>query len=518
MKVYQTLQKIALPNNDIRPLGFIVSALLTLLWFSKGQPINIDGITYLQLAQIYLNSGFMATLHSYGWPFYPIMIALSSKILGLSLFRTAMCLNMLLLGLITVAFVSIARTLKLSFISQCIACFLIIFFSKLVGVAGQFFRDYGFYAFMLFSFNAFLHFEQEEKYRWYIIWITSTIIASLFRIEALVFILVLPFVTLFWQSTQRTSLLVKTLGTYLLVFIVLSLTYFLFVVTHGSNTKIYTLVTTDFIHIFTYIGNSYQKNTAILKQNLLSVYGYDFAGTILISGVIGIIVVCLIKNMLPFYLFLAIYGWASKALKLTKNQRWIFAGFIFTNILIVTGFAFQHLFLSGRYTLFLSILLFIPIAPAIETFYKTYSHQLTPKHLAGYFSTFILLMLLGSMIASTVSIGTDNRNYIQSADWINQNTPTTAKVYMSDPRLTYYVKRNGTRFPEDFSWGVVFTVPEMLQSIQQKQFNYGMLITRKAQIASVISQAQQQHLTLIKSFPNNRGDQVLIFQNSAAKP
>lgn len=517
MRVYQRLQKIALPNNDIRPLGFIVSALLTLIWFGKGQPIGIDGVTYLQLAQTYLNSGFMATLHAYGWPFYPIMIALCSKILGISLFHAAMGLNMLFLGLITVAFVSIARTLKLSFISQCIACFVIVFLPKLIGEAGQFLRDFGFYAFMLFSFNAFLRFELGEKYYWYIAWIGLTIIASLFRIEGLVFLLTLPFVTLFWRSTEKKWLLIKTLGTYFVFFIGLMLVYFIVVTMHANNTQTHVLIVSDFIHVFTNIAVSYHGYTQILRQNLLSIFGYPFAGTILISGVIGIIIVCLIQNMLPVYWFLTIYAWANKALVLTKNQRWIFAGFILTNVFIVAGFAFQHLFLTGRYTLLLSLILFIPIAPAIESFYKTYSHQLTPKHLAGYFSTFIVIAAVISIIASVIHIGADNRYYIQSANWVNQNLPTTAKVYMNDPRLTYYVKRQGTKFPQDFPWGQNLTVAERIQIINQEQFNFAMLITRKAQIASVINLAEQQHLILIKSFSNNRDDSVLIFQNNAAK-
>lgn len=512
MKFYQICKKIALPNNDIRPLGFILGVLLTLLWFSKGQPINIDGITYLQIAQTYLNSGFHATLHVYGWPFYPILIGLCSKFFGLSLFSAAKLLNVIFFGLIAVAFVSIARTLKLSLISQGIACFVILCYPKLINEAGQFYRDFGFYCFMLLGFNALLQFQAKEKYRWFIAWIILTTLGGLFRIEGLVFLFTMPVIILFWESSQKKQLLLKILGTYVVILAAMILFYFLVVSEHSKSSQFHALISADFVRVFNHITTSYITNKQLLKEHLLLVFGYHFAGTILISGVIGIIIMTVIKNMLPFNLFLSIYAWSSKSLLLNKNQQWIFIGFVLTYLIILAGFAFQHLFLSGRYVFLLCLVLFVPIAPAIEAFYKKYWRQLNPKYFAGYFSTFIVISALISLFASVFQIGANNAYYIQSSTWVNQNTPANAKVYMSDPRLTFYVKRNGSKFPADFPYTATHPIPQTIAAIRAGDFTYAMLVTWKAKTPLTLKLTAQSHLKLIKDFTNNRGDAVLIFQ------
>ncbi len=512
MKYYQLLKKIALPNDDIRPLGFILSILLSLIWYSKGQPINIDGMTYLQLAESYVNSGMGALFHNFNWPFYPLIIGICSKFLGLSVFAAANLLNTLFFGLIVVAFITISKTLQLSLTSQIIACAVILFFPTLANERAQLYRDYGFYCFMLLGFNAILRFEMQETYQWFIAWIVFTLLAGLFRIEGIVFLFTVPVFTLLWQSSQKKWLLIKTLGTYVVIIAALSVFYFSVIAVHYRNLQVHSLISTDFVRVFQHIASDYATNKQILNDHLLSIFAYNNAGIILISGIIGIIIISIIKGMLPVNLFLSIYGWGSKSLVLNKNQKLIFICYIFTYLLILAGFTSQHFFLTERYVMLLCILLFLPIAPAIENFYRQYSTQLTPKHWAGYFSTFILISAIISITSSITLLGVDKRYYQQSAEWVNHNTAKNASVFMSDPRLTFYVKRAGTKFPDDFPFGVSYSLSQQINLINQNHYQYAMIVTQKSQINLTKAVAAQSNLALVKSFINNRGDQILIFK------
>ncbi len=73
-------------------------------------------------------------------------------------------------------------------------------------------RDEGFWAFYLTSLVCFVYFYQHQRYRDAFLWQLSAIIAMLFRIEAIMYLVFLPFVLLFhtdfsWQ--QRFKLVIK---------------------------------------------------------------------------------------------------------------------------------------------------------------------------------------------------------------------------------------------------------------------------------------------------------------------
>src|SRR4051812_35126352 len=81
--------------RDPRYLAIVFSLLLTTIVFQHQQPLNLDGIIYLNAAETLLNNGVKAAMLVYAWPFYPLLIAAISVTSHLSLLISAYLLNAL---------------------------------------------------------------------------------------------------------------------------------------------------------------------------------------------------------------------------------------------------------------------------------------------------------------------------------------------------------------------------------------------------------------------------------------
>ena len=116
------------------------------------------------------------------------------------------------------------------------------------------------------------------------------------------------------------------------------------------------------------------------------------------------------------------------------------------------------------------------------------------------------------LVGSTVHVGVDKRYIIRGSEWINHNTPSTAKVYVASPKMTFYVKRDGSRFPQDFPYGVDYTLAQRIHTIKTGDFNYAMLSANRNQVQTTLEKTNAAGLILVKRFKNNRDDEVLIFK------
>jgi len=100
--------------KDIRPLAAIIALLTLFIASSTKNPLNNDGILYLQTAEAFANSGWRAAMELYPWPFYSILIAMTAKLMQLSFVHAAYLLNAALLVIIVTSFITIIKELGAS--------------------------------------------------------------------------------------------------------------------------------------------------------------------------------------------------------------------------------------------------------------------------------------------------------------------------------------------------------------------------------------------------------------------
>ena len=202
------LQK--LENNSIKKLHLWVVLIGTLIaaqvqYIQHGW-INPDSVLYLEAAKLFAQDAWQAGFDVFPWPFYALCIAFVSKISLLNVHLSAQILNVLFFSIATYSFIQIIQ-LAGGKQRQIIAGALIWLSAQYMigGVLEMLMRDEGFWAFYLLSLVFFIRFYQQHKLKDALLWQICIIIATLFRVEAILFLMFLPLVLL-WQANTSSKL------------------------------------------------------------------------------------------------------------------------------------------------------------------------------------------------------------------------------------------------------------------------------------------------------------------------
>ncbi|MBV8803128.1 MAG: glycosyltransferase family 39 protein, partial [Gammaproteobacteria bacterium] len=190
---------------------YIIAAGISLLisfWINTHTIIlNPDAICYLQSAQTIHDQGLSAGMSLCGqskWPFYSLFIAAGVKLTTLSYEQFAIVLNSLFSMLTVLIFIRIVSLFTNKKSIYWFAAFVSLLFHEWNGVKPDIIRDHGFWFFYLLSIFFLIRYVQHKKWSDSLIWGGSVAIAMLFRIEAAIFLLFLPFFVLF-ENKEKYS-------------------------------------------------------------------------------------------------------------------------------------------------------------------------------------------------------------------------------------------------------------------------------------------------------------------------
>ena len=181
----------------------IFSGLLSLYRTSTRDLINGDGILYIDVARAFLDKGIGAAIDVYHWPFYGILIGLVHKLTGLSFENSASFLNTLLLMLACAVFVRIYEEISGKEARIWVAALLILVLPVLNDYRDFVIRGHGFWAFMLIALYCFIQYSRSPDLKSALKWQLSLLIAILFRVEGIAFLVLAPFCFLFMAEERR---------------------------------------------------------------------------------------------------------------------------------------------------------------------------------------------------------------------------------------------------------------------------------------------------------------------------
>ena len=186
--------------------------------------INPDSVLYLESAKAFSNGNWKAGFDIFEWPLYSLCITLINKITLLGVHVSAQILNVIFFAIATYSFIKII-TLAGGKQRQIIAGALIWLSAQYMigGVLEMLMRDEGFWAFYLLGLVFFIRFYQKQQIKNALLWQVCIIVATLFRIEAILYLLFLPFILLFqtqntWQQKVTQFLKAHMLELFILVF------------------------------------------------------------------------------------------------------------------------------------------------------------------------------------------------------------------------------------------------------------------------------------------------------------
>lgn len=436
------IKKIELtPINQLSAvIVFLALLLAAQIQYIQHGWINPDSVLYFESARLIADGHWQEAIKVYNWPFYAALIATTHKLTSLGIQASAQVLNTLFFGLMAFSFTRIIRLAGGKQLSM-VAGALILFSSQyIVGdILAMLIRDEGFWAFYLTGLAFFIRFYQHLRIRDALLWQLSAIIAILFRIEAVTYLVFLPILFLFsYNLGLKERIRYFFVSHALNIFLVLSL--LLAIALHGDFSiknfgrlqEIFTL------NLYDELTRTLFEKAKIMSNDVLGKYLKEYA----VQGILLIFVyIIIVKTIMATGLINSVLAGIS-----IRNRRLLiepkaylalrFAAIIsLSNMAIIITKVFV---LSGRYVVALSLVLMVLAALMLAALTHKIRMIESRNSLKKWaYIALIVFLLLG--IVKNIMPKREGYNYQQDAiAWLNTYNTHHENVFIDDSRLRFY--------------------------------------------------------------------------------
>lgn len=490
----------------IYSIAALFSLLLSLISGLRLDVINPDAICYLQSAKMTAQGlhAVMQTCPQANWPLYSILIFAVTQLTHTSAFLSAFLLNSLFSVISVISFIAIIRFFVNKQRMMWLGAFVILLAYEFNIVRPDIIRDHGFWAFYLVSIWCLLNYFRDLRWRFALGWGASLVIATLFRIEGGVFLLLLPFLALCdtqltWGSRLKSFLQLNTLT----VLGVIGLFVFMLVHPVQDLSRLNELQY-QLLHGWNVVSAKFVHRADLLGQYVLGSEGERDRYITLFSALLGSYIIQIIFNLSIIYALLVGYAWYKRLLEDERQSHWVLWGYVFVNVLITLPFLVEHLFLSKRYLMALSLVLMIWIPFSLNHLLMQWRQR---KSLVMLVFAIVLLCSVGGIIRFGYS-----KTYIRDAGlWLAQQVPADKSLYSNDIQLMYYSDHFGNAI---FSKAKEYTALPITDKNAWRHFDYLAVRSNQDDPQKNTQLQQMTHLIPVKTFSNRRGDQVVIYKVS----
>ncbi|MDR2874389.1 MAG: glycosyltransferase family 39 protein [Methylobacillus sp.] len=413
-----------------------LSAVLVASWvaFQAHGFTNNDGVLYIEVAKQFSNHEWKKGLALYNWPFYPALLATLHSLTGLTFQEAGTVLTVMFFALSSTGLVLLVKELGgdrrvMLFAAILLLCSPYIVRNLLPMVV---MRDHGFLAFHVWSVVFFLRFRQNPNVKKALWWGVAAILATLFRIEGIIYLALLPVVLLVDTSRPWTSRFVLLLKSEILP-LIMGLLLFFILLWHGtlSIEKLGRLGDPiSFIQLtIAQLTHGLSTKADLYGATILGPYLKDYA----FNGILLTLLLVLIVKIA------ASAGWLQLLLAVLPSRmiqyhtprhililKWL-AVIGIGNAIIVLLSVFV---LSTRYLLPLAILILIFSAFGLDCIARSLQNK---RLIYG-----IALILLLQFVANIRPPGADRLSEIDAAHWVRHHASQEQTVFFDDGRMRYY--------------------------------------------------------------------------------
>lgn len=399
----------------------IASFALSIIVTNHVSLINRDGVVYIEIAELYLKLGYSAAFHRFNWPFFSIVTAWLSKIIGGNIISAFYIHSAFSMGLLGFAYIKVAQSLFEQKEAIILSAIIFICFSTLNDYRADIVRDQGFWAWSVLGFYFFLKSVKVQRIFYLSYSILCILLATMYRVEGVITLLSLPLLYLLLSNyrelmfilTQKRSLFV--VGMILLMLIV----GVIFVSRYADSSKLVTIA-----NVSTYFEvwhATYNQISTILPK-----YSQKYSYLFLFAGLTGILLAKIIPVMGAGYTLFCLLNIRVYIEWLKKNKPILVLMLVIAIPLV--AFVYKHYFLSTRYIVLFSLLLLYPLS---WCFYDVFFNKksLLLKFIAG------LLLLYSLVDGFYKSKPIDKSYYHEASKWVESNLPDGAVIGTNSMRI-----------------------------------------------------------------------------------
>lgn len=488
----------------------IAAALLTgwIQYIQHGW-INPDSLLYFESARLFTIGQWNEALQIWNWPLYPLLIAATHKITNLGIQTSAQVLQIVFFAITTLSFLKIIQ-LAGGGIRTILAGALILFSSQyLVGdVLEMLLRDQGFWAFFLTGLVFLIRFNRNKQMQDATLWQIFAIIATLFRVEGISYLIFLPTLLLLtktesWQVRLHNFLKCHFLNIALatLVLSALLLQNDISVNDFGRLKEIFTA------NFYQELTSQLNEKSSIMSQQVLGKYLEDFATQGLLLTFLYVMVAKVISSTGIINVGLAFFAVKSRQRFMDNQTLCVLNAAALIAILNMALIITKNFVLSGRYVLALSFILMIFASFFLADMFKHFESKSKKQNKLWWLAIGLIAFMALSFIKNVLP-KSEGYNYMQDAvAWVKANNKENKPVFYDDSRARYYAGESFVK-PEADSWANVTSAIES-QSIQQYDFLLINLSAKHPEREKLISEKLAQYYE-VKRFISHKTKKTLI--------
>jgi len=504
-----------LDARGIRWLAVAVSVLLSLWVILINDKINADGALYVDTAQRILAGDWAGAYRLYRWPFFSALIALVSRITGLHPEAAAMAINLALAAVLVYAFLRLAEDLGGARKTLWFAALVILTFPYLNEKRADVVRDIGYWACYLSGVLLFLRFTRSPTLIRASAWWVVAVIAALFRVEGLVFLVALPLALWFrrdWPlgSRLRHFVQVNTLTGLLLALVIVAV----YLNPELTEYRGRLLEPLDRLRDFWWgVTTGLDQKAELLRTQVLEVstgphgpYAGTSATKVLVGGLIAIVLYKLVK-LLSLYCLLPLFRRFREPLQsLPPDAILTMAWLGLINLSVIMVFVVHTFYLSTRFLMPLALTLLVAM-PFVLTAVHNRWQQLKPCPLHKKWGYPLIALWLLWMAIDGVTF-TRNKAYLREAGtFIRNELPAQARVYTNASLLHYY---SGQGIAWEANWQYEMPPPKQAPL---ETYDYAAVEIKRGRFPAPWEEILEAGgLEEIKAFENRRGDGVRIYR------
>jgi hypothetical protein len=494
--------------RDIRAiqLGTLAcSVLLSLLALWLNEQPNNDAYTYVRAAEIALRDGIADAYGHYDWAHFSVLIAAVHRLTGMSLFNAANLINTLLFAVISVVFVNLCAALAYSRRAVWLAAAVILLYPHLNEFRPYIIRDTGFLAFMLIGVLQLVWYNQAHRLRHGLGFIAATLIATLFRPEALIFLATMPAALLINHEhavSLRRAAWLRLNGILASVLVLVLIVFAASPIQITSQLEGFSAIYAPFLgNLEQLIGiNSTQLNNSLFGEYAAQYVG-NYTGWFLLAGLVALLLACIVDSLGLAVAPLLAYGLMRRYVSLPQHAAKVLAATLLTAFLILLAFTLLTRFVTTRYTLLLCVLLLTMLPFIIDRLWSLAAAQ---GRLSG-FGVLMAVLALYSALAAHVSFGASKAHIEAGNAWIVQYTRANAPLITNE----FYIAYQSQRVP-DYD-----RTQRDIEKAQLANAVPGTIIAvtpRRGTLALIEARLESGELRLLQRFAAERGADLYILE------
>lgn len=429
-----------LQSLDIRLGAMLLSVLFSLLVIA-GSPIpNDDAFTYIKAAELFNSQGLDATLTTYGWYGYSVLIALVDSLLPLNMVNSAHLINILSFTLLVYAFITLAIQYRQTRPVEFFAAVVILCFPTINEMRYYLVRDFAYWAFCLVALVQLIRFNKSGHLINAGGWLLAMAAAVFFRLEGLLILILSPLALLIPGEAldQRTR---KTLSLIVLIAAGALLILLFFLLAGINLVNIFSFAYRWYLPLLaeypeTLAGAAQNTNLSIhISEQLEAFSGKGLL--ILILGYFYAVLANIVMSLGPPASLFLVYGFISGKQQLALASKWPWLFFLGSSILALFLFVSIMQFLTTRYAVMTALLLLSLMPLTLESLYVQAKQSGKLRAFQRVFVGIAFFFLMDSLVSFGYS-----KLYIQDAiSWSEDNLPDDSLLLTNNFAVAYYSGR-----------------------------------------------------------------------------